>query len=693
MRSGTARSELLQPAGARAGGSAAGPAHLAMSRADPPRTEMSRLDMSRADMSRSDLPRPGLAHPALSRPDLSRANMSRPDLPRPDLPRTQVPRSGGGRFDSGLAGAADAVDLPFPQHAGVEPHGVDEPLVQPITEEDAPLIGRLPAEGRGGAGGPGRSLAVGAALIAGVTVLSRLVGFLRTLVFSHTVGSNNLADAYNSANQIPNTVFDIVAGGALASVAVPLLAGPFARRDRAAASKIVSPLLTWSIAVLLPLSLIGVVFAGQLGDLIAGPSRDISGYAPAVGGFLTLFLPQIPLYAVAVVLSATLQADRRFLAPALAPLLSSLVVVCTYLLFGHTDPGAAGDLGELDSRARLILGLGTTLGVAMLVLALLPAVRRTGLRLRPTFRFPPGLARRAGALAVAGIATLVAQNLATLGVVLLTNYRSVSGALAVYNFSWAVYVLPYAVLAVPIATTAFTDLSARAETGDHAGYRAAVAATTRAVLIAACGGAALLMATAWPMACLFIERDVAGDPPQSSMAYGLLAFAPGLLGYAAIAHLGRVLYAAGRGRAAAGSTVVGWLTVLAVDCALIFTLPKSEAVTALGLGNTIGMTVAGLALLFSVRRKIGRGVFAGLSRTFAVSALSAVAAGSAGWIVASVIGPVSPAVAVGVAALCALLALCVFGGSLLLFDDGDLRPTLATITARLRARIRPGGSK
>ncbi|HEV2636250.1 MAG TPA: lipid II flippase MurJ [Actinocrinis sp.] len=651
-----------------------------------------------AASARAAEPRPDGGYPDTAHTETSHSsqnqNHGHTDAARDEAGRPDHNHAGPSRTGAPAPAArADSSDLAISQHAGVEPHGVDEPLVQPITEEDAPRRGQVPGGRTRTGAGPARSLAAGAALIAGVTVLSRLVGFLRTLVFSHTVGSNNLADAYNSANQIPNTVFDIVAGGALASVAVPLLAGPFARRDRTAASKIVSPLLTWSIAVLLPLSLLGMACAGLLGDLIAGPSHDIPGYAQTVSDFLTLFLPQIPLYAVAVVLSATLQADRRFLAPALAPLLSSLVVVCTYLLFGQTDPRAAGDLSELDPRARLILGLGTTLGVAMLVLALLPAVRRTGLRLRPTFRFPPGLARRAGALAVAGIATLVAQNLATLGVVLLTNYRAVSGALAVYNFSWAVYVLPYAVLAVPIATTAFTDLSARAETGDHAGYRDAVASTTRAVLIAACGGAALLMATAWPMAYLFIERNVPGDPPQSSMAYGLLAFAPGLLGYAAIAHLGRVLYAAGRGRAAAGATVTGWLAVLAVDCALIFALPKSDAVTALGLGNTIGMTVAGAALLTAVRRQIGRGVFAGLPRAFAVSVLAAAVAGSVGWLVAILIGPLSPTLAMAEAVLCALVALCLYAGGLLLFDDGDLRPTLANITARLRARIRPGGSR
>src|SRR6185437_7425528 len=107
----------------------------------------------------------------------------------------------------------------------------------------------------------GGSVARAAAMIAGVTVLSRLFGFLRTLAFSHTVGHGDLADAYNSANQIPNTIFDIVAGGALAGVAVPLLAGPLGRDERGYASRTVSALLTWAIGALLPLCLLGIGLA------------------------------------------------------------------------------------------------------------------------------------------------------------------------------------------------------------------------------------------------------------------------------------------------------------------------------------------------------------------------------------------------------------------------------------------------
>lgn len=560
------------------------------------------------------------------------------------------------------------------QHAP-GPHSADEPLLEQIEELEATDRASTFAAARG-------SVARAAALIAAVTVLSRLFGFLRTLAFSHTVGHSDLADAYNSANQIPNTIFDIVAGGALASVAVPLLAGPLSRGERGYASRTVSALLTWALGALLPLSLLGIALAGRLGRLIGGSHGPAAFYSDAVGRFLILFLPQIPLYGVAVVLSAALQADRRFLAPAIAPLLSSLVMVATYLTFGGLDPSAASDISGLSTHARLLLGLGTTAGVATLAFSLLPAVRRAGFRIRPTLRFAPGVARQARHLAVAGVVTLIAQNCAVLGVVFLTNYADPSGgALTVYNFSWAVYLLPYAVLAVPLATSAFTDFAARAERGDMIGYRAGIAATSRAVLLATCAGVSLLAAEAWPTASLFIAPHGSGAG-ASEMAYGLLAFAPGLIGYAAIALLGRVLYAAGHGRDAATATTLGWLTVFAMDALLIFTW-HGHPVAALGLGNAIGMTLAGALLMIAVRRRVGHGVFAGLGRTGAAGGVAAVAAGAAGWFLGTWFGWTDSGVALLVAPLCATLALLVFGAVVLPLDGAELRPLVVRALSQL----------
>ena len=558
-------------------------------------------------------------------------------------------------------------------------HGLDDPLLEP---DDAYRESAPPGPFSGG----GASVARAAAMIAGVTVLSRLFGFLRTLVFSHTVGHGDLADAYNSANQIPNTIFDIVAGGALASVAVPLLAGPLGRGERAYASRTVSALLTWALGALLPLSLLGIGLAIPLGALIAGPHGPAGTYPDLVGRFLILFMPQIPLYGVAVVLSAALQADRRFFSPAIAPLLSSLVMVTTYSAFGVLDSGAANDLDTLTDSAWLLLGIGTTLGVATLALCLVPAVRRAGFRLRPTLRFAPGVARQARQLAAAGMVTLIAQNCAVLGVVFLTNYADpTGGALTVYNFSWAVYLLPYAVLVVPIATSAFTELAALAEDEDRAAYRAGIAATARAVTLAGFAGAGLLTAVAWPMASLFIAPHGTG-PGAATMAYGLLAFAPGLLGYAAIALLGRVLYASGHGRDAASATSIGWLVVFAADAVLIFTW-RSQPVTALGVGNSLGMTLAGLLLLRAVRRRVGAGAFAGLGRTALAGLLGAVAAGGAGWAIGVGFGWTGARLALLVGPLCTVVALGLYVLVVLPLDGAQLTPLLA----RFRGRARRGG--
>src|SRR5881409_883947 len=84
-----------------------------------------------------------------------------------------------------------------------------------------------------------------ALLVAIVTLLARVVGFLRVLVFARTVGPSCLGDTYLTANTIPNILFDVVAGGALASLAVPLLAGSVERDDRASADRTASALMCW----------------------------------------------------------------------------------------------------------------------------------------------------------------------------------------------------------------------------------------------------------------------------------------------------------------------------------------------------------------------------------------------------------------------------------------------------------------
>ncbi|WP_406287862.1 murein biosynthesis integral membrane protein MurJ [Embleya sp. NBC_00896] len=449
-----------------------------------------------------------------------------------------------------------------------------------------------------------RGLAGAAVLMGIVTVFARLAGFGRQMVFSGTIGDTVLGTAYSTVNSVPNIVFEIVAGGALASVVVPVLAGPVAKGARADADRIASALLTWVVLVLTPIVLLGAVLARPITELLLAGKADGPGVADVATRMLLVFLPQILLYGIAVVAGGILQAHHRFLAGTLAPLVSSLVVAGTYLLFANLYDVDLDNLADIPRGAELTLSLGTTAGVLALALVTVVPLRATGLRLRPTLRFPDGVARRARTLALAGVATLIAQQAAAIAVILLANGRGAHGSLVVYQTTWMVYLLPYAVLAVPIATAAFPRLSAHAHDGDRDGFADAVAATTRTVLLVGAAGTALVLATAAPLG-RFFALFMTGATEPAQMAWALAAFAPGLIGYALIAHLGRALNASGNGRAAAGCVVTGWCVVVLADVALAYALPARWTVAALGLGNSIGMTVAGLLLLFAIGRTAG----------------------------------------------------------------------------------------
>ena len=211
-----------------------------------------------------------------------------------------------------------------------------------------------------------------------ITVLARVVGFGRQLVFAHTVGTTCMGTAYTTANMVPNIIYDIVLGGALSAVVVPVLAGP-AGQDTGVgeqARQISSALLTWTVALLVPVS-VAVALAAHpiVSVLLSGASGCPRGQLVSAGTqMLIVFAPQVLLYGLAVVLYGILQSHRRFGAPALAPLLSSLVVVVAYAVFGVVGGAYVNRIHALPPAAEYVLSGGTTLGVLALVLtAVIPA--------------------------------------------------------------------------------------------------------------------------------------------------------------------------------------------------------------------------------------------------------------------------------------------------------------------------------
>ena len=465
-------------------------------------------------------------------------------------------------------------------------------------------------------------IAGAAAVITVLTVLSRIAGFGRTFVFLHTVGTGGLANIYNAANTIPNIIFELVAGGALASLVVPLLAGPVAGDDRQRVNAVTSALLTWVLTLLVPLGVMVALAAGPIADLLPGVPDT---HREVAASMLRVFAPQLPLYGIGIVLTGVLQAHHRFAWPVIAPLLSSVTVMGAYLAYAAVD-GARADFAGLSRTGELILSIGTTLGVVVLALCLVIPLRRLKLRIRPRLRFPGDEGRRAVRLGWAGSVTVGAQQIVVAVVIAL----SVSGGLTAFNAAQTVFLLPWAVLAVPLATAVYPTLAATASRGDEPGYARALAGTARSVVLLAGLGGAALAALAVPVAHLV---------GAESAAPGIVGFAPGLLGYALFALLSRALYARGATVAAAAGTAAGWAVAAVAAVVLSAALGDSRQVLALGLAQTIGMSVIGLLLVLAVRRHAGAAALAGLGRATAAGIVAAVAAGFAGWGAVSAAGP------------------------------------------------------
>lgn len=464
------------------------------------------------------------------------------------------------------------------------------------------------------------SAAGAAGVIAILTLFSRIVGFGRTVAESWVLGATPTADAYSTANSVPNVLFEVAAGGALAGVVVPLLSRCIARGDRQRANRVASALLTWVLAAGIPLALIVVVLADPIASGLLG-SRD-EGVIATAAMLLRIFAVQVPLYGMSVVLSGILQAHHRFVLPALAPMLSSTVVIGTFAMYWLNGGSESADPTEVSSAALMWLGWGTTAGViAFTVPQLIPVL--SVVTLRPTLRFPAGVGRQALSMASAGFGGLLAHQAAIVLIMLVANNVGGEGSYPIYRYAQALYFLPYAIFAVPIATALFPRVSELAARPGRAGLEDIVGGSLRLITIVSTIGACILIAVAPAAEVLF---TVVYDMAELDSVVTILAF--GVVGYSLLYHTSRVLYAVDCAGAVLQISVTGWTTV-SLGVLIAWPVSGSRPVTLAILSGSmvVGMTVAGALGIAASRKHVGPAVTNGLARTaliaLASSALSA----------------------------------------------------------------------
>lgn len=475
----------------------------------------------------------------------------------------------------------------------------------------------------------GSGLVSAALLIAGLTVVARIIGLLRYVVLARTVGTTCLGDVYATANAVPNIVFELVAGGALAAVVVPLVAGA-RESDPTRVRAMIAALHGWALVLLVPITASMYLASNWVVQVLLGPANACGPEAPTVArDMLWVFLLQIPIYGVTVVAQGSLQAHQRFFAPAVAPAVSSLVVIASYFVYAEMAGNEQGSLVAMGDAEFLVLAGGTTLGVFALLAVQVPALARAGLIVKPSLHFPEGRTAQARTLAWSGAVVVGVQWLGYAAAIRWSNIYGAEGSALIFVLGWTLFLLPWAILGLPIATSAFPRLSALYERGDQVASARTTAQSVRAVFVASAVGAAGLAAAADPLAEVMVGgvRGVGGVPELSAL---LTALSVGVLGYGVHGHLVRVLAARRRAPTAAWSSAAGWGLGIVVAGVLTDRAEGSvEVATAIGAGFSAGLVVAASLSLIAVWRDAGSTAVQGLLR---VGVASGVAALTVGWV-------------------------------------------------------------
>lgn len=538
-----------------------------------------------------------------------------------------------------------------------------------------------------------RPLAAAGLVVAAWSVLLAVVTVVRWPVLSWSVGATCLGTVYQAVNAVPTVLFDVAAGCAIASVAVPMLVGSLAHGRARDVSRLESAVLTWTVLVL-GLCSIGVgVAARPLASALVGDS-GCAGAVEAAADMVRWFAPQPLLLGAGVVLGGILRAHGRPLAAAAGPALAALVTVGSLVTFRLL--ASVGEASGVPGSHLALLAGGTTL--AALVLAAVPAVAgwRDRLRIRPTFHVPRILAGETRGIAQACVLTVLGQLFGAVAAVVVTS-RSGVGVLPVYAYVQGTLLLGYAALlwplvagvvlrlaGVPMTPVGPVELDQKVVLTRSARHRKPATVVTlaeqarAAVALGAIAGSALA-AAAGAVGGFFGDLDRARETARGRVALealtpGLWSAAPTLVLMGLAAVLSAALYVRGRPFVAGGAIAAAWL--IAGGIPLVAVMPGAAPIwtlVALGAAAVVGLTVATLDLLAATSRAWGPGALTGLGRTVVVGMLGA-AVGAAAGVLADQWWTVSGAwayagVAVALAALGALVTVVVFAA----FDRDVLR--------------------
>ncbi|WP_375498009.1 murein biosynthesis integral membrane protein MurJ [uncultured Jatrophihabitans sp.] len=481
-----------------------------------------------------------------------------------------------------------------------------------------------------------RGLMAASGSIAVASLISRITGFVRSILLAAALGVGAVGISYNSGNNLPNMIYELLLGGVLSSVLIPLLVQAQAHDDDEGIAY-TQRLLSIATAALAAMTLVAVAAAPLIaaGFAPAGPKRELTSL------FATLLLPEIFFYGLGAMFVSVLNIRHSYRAGAWAPVLNNVIMIVTVGVFWALPGPATLDPRSITTPQILVIGIGTTLGIAAQALVLLPALRRSGFTWQWRFRAHPnevGRMREVGSLAGWVLTYVVVSQI---GVTVIQYVGTRNGGFGIFTYADLLFQMPYGILVVSLLTAIMPRMSRAAVRGDNAAVVADLSLSARLSAVALLPVTALLIALAPAMTVTLFAYGETSILGARLIGSSLAWSAFGLFPFAVVMLQLRVFYAMRDGRTPTliNAFMVGTKVTLVLVTNSVYAAPtgtnvnlhpSARAVEWLNIATSMSYVVGAIVGHFVLTRQLGRlgmrRVAATVARVAGASALGGAAA-------------------------------------------------------------------
>ena len=426
------------------------------------------------------------------------------------------------------------------------------------------------------------------------TAFSRVSGLISLLFIAYAIGPSRLLDSYNLANVMPNMIYELIAGGILTSVLIPIfISGRL--KDEEDSWRSVSNIANITVLILITIAILGTVFSYYFvrAQTFLVPTKEIS--IDSLNFFFKFFVWEIVFYGITAILNGILQSYRKFTMPALAPIFNNIVVIATviffYLPLKDSDP----------HLALTFLAIGTTLGIAAMALVQLPALLKIGWRYSFVLDFRDPALRQLALLALPVVA-YVASNQIALTVSNTLAWKFKNGMTA-FTYAWRFFQMLYGLMAASLSTVLFPRFAEHAALSNMNEFKKTLSkafATTGFIMIPATVGLFIL---SLPIMVLVYVKMLGNYPlPVAAQFAGVMAYLiTGLLPYSMFMLLNRVFYSLKDTITPMKVNAVG----VPLNIGLNFFLVGHYGVAGLAMGHSLTYLFTMSVLLLVLRKRIG----------------------------------------------------------------------------------------